>query len=137
MARSFQQSQDAYKRGDGALAKDLSNQGKDHRRRMESLNKQASDWIFQRESASFAFSDYGNLMIEWGRKQQGGPFFFVFGELKLISGSKDRSPREIDLHGLYVKEAIAHTDAAIQTAKKRGESDLHLIVGPSGPQLPC
>jgi DNA-nicking Smr family endonuclease len=65
--------------------------------------------------------------------------FFVVGELelKLIGGSKDRSPREIDLHGLYVKEAIAHTDAAIQTAKKRGESDLRLIVGPSEPQLFC
>jgi len=33
------------------------------------------------------------------------------------------------LHGLYVKEAIAHTDQAIQEAKRRGDSEVHLIVG--------
>jgi hypothetical protein len=59
--------------------------------------------------------------------------------LKLIGRTKNRSPKEIDLHGLYVKEAIAHTDAAIQIAKQRGEPNIHLIVGPSDsqPQLLC
>lgn len=46
MAQCFQESHDAYARGDGAGAKDLSNQGKDHQRKMEQLNKQASDWIY-------------------------------------------------------------------------------------------
>lgn len=46
MARAFGESHQAYSRGDGALAKQLSNQGKDHQRRMEQLNKEASDWIF-------------------------------------------------------------------------------------------
>jgi hypothetical protein len=46
MARCFQQSHDAYARGDGAGAKQLSNQGHEHQHKMESLNKQASDWIF-------------------------------------------------------------------------------------------
>jgi len=42
---------------------------------------------------------------------------------------KNRSYREVDLHGLYVKEAIAHTDEAIAEAKKQGASELRLIVG--------
>ena len=46
MAQSFEGSHAAYGRGDGALAKELSNKGKAHQRKMESLNKEASDWIF-------------------------------------------------------------------------------------------
>lgn len=46
MAQCFQQSHEAYTRRNGALAKDLSNQGKEYQRKMEELNKQASDWIF-------------------------------------------------------------------------------------------
>jgi len=46
MARCFQESHEAYSRGDGAKAKELSNEGKEHQRNMEKLNKQASDWIF-------------------------------------------------------------------------------------------
>lgn len=92
MARAFQESHEAYARGDGAGAKELSNQGKDHQRKMEQLNKQASDWIF-------------------------------------VENNKDSNPGEIDLHGLYVKEAIAHTDDAIEQAKRKGDSEIHLIVG--------
>jgi Domain of unknown function (DUF1771) len=46
MSQTFKQSQEAYARGDGALAKQLSMEGKEHQRKMESLNKEASDWIF-------------------------------------------------------------------------------------------
>ncbi|KAG5643594.1 hypothetical protein DXG03_000602 [Asterophora parasitica] len=92
MAKAFEQSKQAYGQGDGAAAKTLSNRGKEHQRNMESLNRQAADWIF-------------------------------------IENNKDSKPGEIDLHGLYVKEAIARTDQAIQEAKQRGDSELHLIVG--------
>lgn len=46
MARCYEQSHEAYSRGDGAGAKQLSNEGRAHKSKMESLNKQASDWIF-------------------------------------------------------------------------------------------
>jgi len=92
MAQYFKQSHDAYARGDGAAAKQLSNQGHEHQHKMENLNKQASDWIF-------------------------------------VENNKDSKPGEIDLHGLYVKEAIARTDDAIEQAKQRGDSNIHLIVG--------
>ncbi|KAG6907902.1 hypothetical protein DXG01_006957 [Tephrocybe rancida] len=90
MAKAFEQSHEAYSRGDGATAKTLSNRGKEHQRHMELLNKQAADWIF-------------------------------------IENNKDSKPGEIDLHGLHVKEAISRTDDAIEAAKRRGDSELHLI----------
>jgi len=40
----------------------------------------------------------------------------------------DSHPGEIDLHGLYVKEAIDYTDRSIQEAQSRGDSEIHLIV---------
>jgi len=92
MAQYFQQSHEAYARRDGALAKDLSNQGKEHQRKMGELNKQASDWIFN-------------------------------------ENNKHSIPGEIDLHGLYVKEAISHADQSIQLAKSKGDSQIKLIVG--------
>ena len=46
MAKAFRESHEAYENGDRALAKELSNKGKDHQRKMEQLNKQASDYIF-------------------------------------------------------------------------------------------
>ncbi|KAI0268665.1 hypothetical protein BC834DRAFT_866660 [Gloeopeniophorella convolvens] len=92
MARAFEQSHAAYARGDGAGAKELSNEGRAHQREMQRLNEEASAWIFREN----------NL---------------------------DSKPGEIDLHGLYVKEAIAHTDRSIVEARSRGDREIHLIVG--------
>ncbi|KAI0000402.1 hypothetical protein BJV77DRAFT_939265 [Russula vinacea] len=40
-----------------------------------------------------------------------------------------RMPTEIDLHGLYVKEAITYTDNSIAEARARGDNEIRLIVG--------
>ncbi|KIY51055.1 DUF1771-domain-containing protein [Fistulina hepatica ATCC 64428] len=96
MAKAFAESKEAYARGDGALAKELSNRGKEHQRKMEGLNKQASDWIFT--------------------------------ELNPL-GLQDSQRGEVDLHGLFVKEAVERTDRAIQEARARGETEIRLIVG--------
>lgn len=56
MARCFQESHQAYASGNRALAKDLSNKGKEHRNRMEDLNRQASDRIFTGKFDSFLSS---------------------------------------------------------------------------------
>ncbi|CAK5281480.1 unnamed protein product [Mycena citricolor] len=105
MARCFSQSQEAYARGDGAQAKELSTQGKEHQRQMNQLNKEASDWIF-----------VGKCILS------------IIAKL-LLTSDADSKPGEIDLHGLFVKEAVEHSDRAIQEAKQRGESSIHLIVG--------
>ena len=47
MSRCFDESHRAYEAGDGARAKELSNEGHAHQREMNNLNAQASDWIFQ------------------------------------------------------------------------------------------
>lgn len=43
--------------------------------------------------------------------------------------NKDRRPDEVDLHGLYVKEAISFTERAINEARAQGTAKVHLIVG--------
>lgn len=92
MARCFEESQHAYTSGDGAKAKMLSNEGKDHKARMERLNAEAGAWIYAKNN-------------------------------------EDRNPGEIDLHGLHVKEAVEYTDKAIETAKRRGDTTINIIVG--------
>ncbi|PGH01158.1 hypothetical protein AJ80_09053 [Polytolypa hystricis UAMH7299] len=48
----FEKSRAAYERGDGKLAKDLSERGKAHGRKMEEYNKQASEFIFRENNAN-------------------------------------------------------------------------------------
>ena len=55
MAQCFEESHTAYAAGDGARAKELSNQGKAHKAEMERLNAQASEWIFASASPSLSF----------------------------------------------------------------------------------
>ncbi|SJL10230.1 uncharacterized protein ARMOST_13614 [Armillaria ostoyae] len=45
-----------------------------------------------------------------------------------LENNRNRKPGEIDLHGLYVKEAIAYTDTALEEAKLRSDSEIRLIV---------
>ncbi|KAG8747127.1 asparagine-linked glycosylation protein [Ceratobasidium sp. 414] len=41
----------------------------------------------------------------------------------------DSAPDELDLHGLYVKEAVARTESAVLGAQRRGDSQIKIIVG--------
>jgi len=43
--------------------------------------------------------------------------------------NKNRESGEVDLHGLYVKEAITFTEKAIQRARRRGDARINFIVG--------
>lgn len=47
----------------------------------------------------------------------------------LAENNKFSQPGEIDLHGLFVKEAIEFSDKGIEDAQRRGDSELRLIVG--------
>lgn len=44
-------------------------------------------------------------------------------------GSQDSKPGEVDLHGLYVKEAIRYTEKSIEEARGRGDAEVRFIVG--------
>ncbi|KAI9033944.1 hypothetical protein CLU79DRAFT_726386 [Phycomyces nitens] len=88
----YGRSKAAYQSGDGALAKQLSNQGHQHDNAMNRYNSQAADLIFK-------------------LKNQG------------------RSPTEIDLHGLFVKEASAKVEEAIKRCEREKYDHLVIIVG--------
>nr|KMM66952.1 smr domain-containing protein [Coccidioides posadasii RMSCC 3488] len=65
----FERSQQAYAAGDGALAKELSEQGKAHGRKMEEYNRQASQFIFRENNANGRVPDdtidlHGQFMEE-------------------------------------------------------------------------
>jgi len=92
MGQCFDRAHAAHERGDGAGAKELSNEGHEHQRKMEQLNREAADWIFNANNG-------------------GSP------------------PGTVDLHGLYVHEAIDRTESAIQAAQQNGQPSLRVIVG--------
>ncbi|WOO86147.1 Smr domain-containing protein [Vanrija pseudolonga] len=90
--KAFADSQNAYKSGDGARAKQLSEQGKQHQANQQRLDGQASDWIFR-------------------------------------ENNKTQPHGTIDLHGLYVKEAIERVESAIADGQRSGAQELRVITG--------
>ncbi|KAI9637000.1 uncharacterized protein MKK02DRAFT_45710 [Dioszegia hungarica] len=46
-----------------------------------------------------------------------------------IENNRDSPPGTLDLHGLYVKEAIERTESAIREAQGRGDTEMQIIVG--------
>ncbi|KAI2470647.1 Smr domain protein [Annulohypoxylon bovei var. microspora] len=53
----FDRAHQAYERGDGAEAKELSNEGKRHAAKMDEYNKQASEYIFRENNATSRVPD--------------------------------------------------------------------------------
>lgn len=49
--------------------------------------------------------------------------------IHLLHSSQDRDACEVDLHGLYVKEAVAYSDKTITDARRRADPEVRLIVG--------
>ncbi|AAS53289.1 AFL083Cp [Eremothecium gossypii ATCC 10895] len=86
------QSQQAYKQGDGARAKELSEQAKRQLEAAERYNMQAAEYVF-------------------------------------TSNNADSGSDEIDLHGLYVKEAQWIMKKRIAAGVQSGEPRLRVIVG--------
>ncbi len=66
MARCKSESQEAYNRGDHAAAKVLSKQGKNHKQKMEQLNKEASDWIYHGQCYPLLLDENAHFL---GREQ--------------------------------------------------------------------
>lgn len=131
LTRCFAQSQNAYQSGDGARAHDLSEQGKAHQAKKAQIDAEARDWIYYRSSFFASSSSFIPLFSPSLDR-------FLTGQRRLLWGdwvggetenNTDSKPGEIDLHGLYVKEAVAKSEQAIQVAQQRGDSEIHFIVG--------
>ncbi|KAF6063643.1 Smr domain family protein [Candida albicans] len=87
-----QQSQNAYKQGDGQKAHELSEESKRVLAQAEECNRKAAEYVFR-------------------------------------ENNEDSGPDEIDLHGLYVKEAEWILERRIYYAVKTNQSHLNVIVG--------
>lgn len=98
------------RRGDGATAHELSQEGKRHQAEQDKLDDQASDWIFNGASSCSCFST---------EEPTDGS----------TENNRDSPPGTIDLHGLYVKEAIEKTEAAIANGQRSGMDEMRVIVG--------
>jgi DNA-nicking Smr family endonuclease len=85
-------SQLAYQEGNGAEAKQLSEQANNHKLKAEQYNRQAGEFVFRANNA-------------------------------------DSASDEIDLHGLYIKEATSMLETRINASVARNESHLKVIVG--------
>lgn len=133
MARCFQESHEAYGRGDGAGAKELSEKGKQHERTMESLNAEASAWIFRRECDPLSAEGHARPCDLGQKITWYGIADYRFIHSLSSNARQDSKPGEIDLHGLYVKEAVSYVDKSIQEARQRGDTEIRLIVGKSHP----
>ncbi|KAK9480160.1 hypothetical protein V1514DRAFT_290265 [Lipomyces japonicus] len=90
--RFIEQSKKAYEDGDGAEAKRLSEQAKQHGQKMDEYNSQAAVFVFR-------------------------------------ANNSDSDADEIDLHGLYVKEAEEILEQRIRACISRNEDHLEVIVG--------
>jgi len=88
----FEESQAAFKKGDKAEAKVLSDKGKAEAEKMKEANKQAADIVFK-------------------------------------SKNRNQPPDSIDLHLLYVEEAIERTEARLEEVRKQKGDHLIIIHG--------
>lgn len=122
--------------GDGEKAHDLSAEGKKHQKRKEDLDDEASAWIFNgtyEVSAVRGFlccsgDSVGTALLAKLRGRPRRRIPLSSSPLK-PENNRDSPPGTIDLHGLYVKEAIERTEAAIAEGQKTPHRDLRVIVG--------
>src|SRR5260221_1179854 len=84
---------------------------------------------------SLCFSSVRGFMLCVVRREQSCKCaFFVLAKIFVqltcpITCVQDSKPGEVDLHGLYVKEAIVYADQSIAEARARGDKEIRLIVG--------
>ncbi|KAI0448168.1 hypothetical protein F4803DRAFT_496940 [Xylaria telfairii] len=88
----MQRAHEAYERGDGAAAKQLSNEGKQHAAEADALFDKASKIIFK-------------------------------------ENNRNATADAIDLHGLYVAEAVKQVETRVREDRGAGKTHLHVIVG--------
>ncbi|KAJ7654822.1 hypothetical protein B0H17DRAFT_892812, partial [Mycena rosella] len=93
--------------------------------RMEEL------FVQSRNFRQSGFRAEAKKLSEQGRKYQAAmeDFNKKASEMIFQEKNKDRELNEIDLHGLYVKEAVLKVEEAILAAEGRGDPVVRFIVG--------
>jgi len=109
MAACFDRAHEAHERGDGAAAKELSNEGHAHQRKMEQLNQEAADWIF---AANNAASPPGTIDLHGLYVQES--IDRTESALQAAQQSGEPSLRVIVGKGLHSKGHVAKIKPAIE-----------------------
>ncbi|KLO18407.1 DUF1771-domain-containing protein [Schizopora paradoxa] len=74
-----------------------------------------------------SLSDEGHALQAEARRLDAQAADWIFK--KNNEGREGTRPMEVDLHGLFVKEAVDKTETAVREAKRAGDRELKLIVG--------
>ncbi|KAH7888650.1 hypothetical protein F5I97DRAFT_730732 [Phlebopus sp. FC_14] len=87
---------------------------------------QQSHEAYERRDGAHAkvLSEQGKRLKQTMEKLNAEASAWIYRENNL-----DVQPGEVDLHDLYVKEAISYSERAIQEARGRGDTEIRLIVG--------
>lgn len=127
MAKCFDQSHSAYSHGDGGKAKQLSNDGHQHKTRMEQLNKEASDWIFQANN-----EDSGPDEVDLHGLYTAEAISRTEQEVAMRQQRGDQSVRVIVGKGIHSKDHVAHIKPAIEDLMRKYNLQAHLDPHNSG-----
>ncbi|KIM68678.1 hypothetical protein SCLCIDRAFT_104693 [Scleroderma citrinum Foug A] len=114
MAQCYRQSQEAYQRGDRALAKRLSEEGRVHKQEMENLNTSASAWIFRGEHHDNEVGNQVNLHDLYAKEA------ITYAE-KAIEKAREQGISEIRLiigKGLHSERNVAKIKPALEEFMK-------------------
>ncbi|CAO1627963.1 unnamed protein product [Parajaminaea phylloscopi] len=127
MAKCFDQSHAAYGRGDGGKAKELSNEGHQHKQRMEQLNKEASDWIYQANN-----EDSGPDEVDLHGLYTAEAITRTEQEIGMRQRRGDQTVRIIVGKGIHSKDHVAHIKPAIEDLMRKYQLQAHLDPKNSG-----
>lgn len=114
MAQCYRQSQEAYQRGDRALAKRLSEEGRVHKQEMENLNTSASAWIFRENNLDNEVGNQVNLHDLYAKEA------ITYAE-KAIEKAREQGISEIRLiigKGLHSERNVAKIKPALEEFMK-------------------
>ncbi|PWN34991.1 DUF1771-domain-containing protein [Meira miltonrushii] len=113
MARCFDDSHKAYSNGDGGRAKQLSNEGHEHKRKMEQLNGEAADWIYHANNEDSGPNEvdlHGLYTQEAIQKTEEA--------IRQAQGKGMPELRVIVGKGIHSKDHVAHIKPAIEKLMK-------------------
>lgn len=127
MAKCFDQSHSAYSHGDGSKAKQLSNEGHEHKSRMEQLNKEAADWIYVANN-----EDSGPDEVDLHGLYTAEAITRTEQEVAQRQRRGDQTVRIIVGKGIHSKDHVAHIKPAIEDLMRKYNLQAHLDPKNSG-----
>ncbi|RJE18028.1 SMR domain-containing protein [Aspergillus sclerotialis] len=135
----FERSQEAYASGDGAAAKELSEKGKAHGRKMDEYNKQASEFIFRENNADGRVAadtiDLHGQFVEEAEEilEERIKYAKAHGQnhLHVIVGKGNHSPHHVQKIKPRVEKVCRELGLQYATEENAGRIYVNLTGGPA------